>query len=618
MAQGGDPTGTGRGGESIYGAKFEDEITRELKHTGAGVLSMANAGPNTNGSQFFLTLAPTPWLDGKHTIFGRVSHGMDVLKRLGNVQADRTDRDGVCDAYIASGRQVYHCQMPVGQENLLQQGKAQVLLPHRVEDVTPVPVPSLLHALPVQSLASAALGGTGGRAAATLLSSVDSLGRAIVSTFSSSSGKSATSTDSSNYWFHLPLSHSSSSLRLLLISPIDSLTHRSASRLPRPPLPFHCGTLRFPTGTMLLICFCHLPPTLPFPPISPIAPHMAATPDSLCHLAPSPCGITEPGPCCTAISVTGPSTIRVATSCFFPRLVDLHDPASPSPASPLRTFRLPFPPAAVGFLGGTERGRRGGKRRGGEMEGEGEGNAVEGVRLLAVCEGPQLSIWDERAAENGGCIQRITVSPAAEPLYALASTIGSGTGSVTGLVAVGGAERTVAVYDVRKWAARGRWVGCVRQDVMGIAFPVAGGGREEARQEGLEGLSFQSDESVFVWSGDNEVVCGRWTEGEGRAGGVRRAEKGRGKGGSGRGGKGGEWGGIEAGGRGRAQPSREKVNQQYREHQNREQRNREEQNCRGGVCKEDVGSAAGEGIKRATGRRECTSCSNGSMPGVAL
>ncbi|GJP46581.1 hypothetical protein CLOM_g5850 [Closterium sp. NIES-68] len=92
MAQGGDPTGTGRGGESIYGAKFEDEITRELKHTGAGILSMANAGPNTNGSQFFLTLAPTPWLDGKHTIFGRVSHGMEVLKRLGNVQADRTDR----------------------------------------------------------------------------------------------------------------------------------------------------------------------------------------------------------------------------------------------------------------------------------------------------------------------------------------------------------------------------------------------------------------------------------------------------------------------------------------------------------------------------------------------
>eukprot|EP00475_Leptophrys_vorax_P025143 TRINITY_DN35145_c0_g1_i1.p1 TRINITY_DN35145_c0_g1~~TRINITY_DN35145_c0_g1_i1.p1 ORF type:complete len:179 (-),score=11.33 TRINITY_DN35145_c0_g1_i1:174-659(-) len=92
MAQGGDPTGTGRGGESIYGGKFEDEIARDLKHTGAGILSMANAGPNSNGSQFFLTLAPTPWLDGKHTIFGRVTSGMDVLKRLGNVQSDRSDR----------------------------------------------------------------------------------------------------------------------------------------------------------------------------------------------------------------------------------------------------------------------------------------------------------------------------------------------------------------------------------------------------------------------------------------------------------------------------------------------------------------------------------------------
>uniref|UniRef100_A0A0D6R9M9 Peptidyl-prolyl cis-trans isomerase n=1 Tax=Araucaria cunninghamii TaxID=56994 RepID=A0A0D6R9M9_ARACU len=92
MAQGGDPTGTGRGGESIYGPKFEDEITRELKHTGAGILSMANAGPNTNGSQFFLTLAPTPWLDGKHTIFGRVCRGMEVVKRLGNIQTDKNDR----------------------------------------------------------------------------------------------------------------------------------------------------------------------------------------------------------------------------------------------------------------------------------------------------------------------------------------------------------------------------------------------------------------------------------------------------------------------------------------------------------------------------------------------
>mmetsp|Transcript_36683 Transcript_36683/g.44371 ORF Transcript_36683/g.44371 Transcript_36683/m.44371 type:complete len:163 (+) Transcript_36683:188-676(+) len=92
MIQGGDPTGTGRGGESIYGKKFEDEITRELKHTGAGILSMANSGPNTNGSQFFITLAPTPWLDGKHTIFGRVSAGMQVVKRLGAVQCDKTDK----------------------------------------------------------------------------------------------------------------------------------------------------------------------------------------------------------------------------------------------------------------------------------------------------------------------------------------------------------------------------------------------------------------------------------------------------------------------------------------------------------------------------------------------
>ncbi|TVU04523.1 hypothetical protein EJB05_47634, partial [Eragrostis curvula] len=64
IVQGGEPTGTGRGGESIYGAKFEDEIKPELKHTGAGILSMANAGPNTNGSQFFITLAPCQSLDG--------------------------------------------------------------------------------------------------------------------------------------------------------------------------------------------------------------------------------------------------------------------------------------------------------------------------------------------------------------------------------------------------------------------------------------------------------------------------------------------------------------------------------------------------------------------------
>ncbi|KKA18739.1 Peptidylprolyl isomerase [Rasamsonia emersonii CBS 393.64] len=92
MIQGGDPTGTGRGGTSIYGEKFEDEIHPGLKHTGAGVLSMANSGPNTNGSQFFITLAPTPWLDGKHTIFGRVKSGMRVIQRMGLVKTDSEDR----------------------------------------------------------------------------------------------------------------------------------------------------------------------------------------------------------------------------------------------------------------------------------------------------------------------------------------------------------------------------------------------------------------------------------------------------------------------------------------------------------------------------------------------
>ncbi|KAF2202121.1 putative peptidyl prolyl cis-trans isomerase [Delitschia confertaspora ATCC 74209] len=92
MIQGGDPTGTGRGGASIYGEKFEDEIRSELKHTGAGILSMANSGKDTNGSQFFITLAPTPWLDGKHTIFGRVKSGMPVVRKLGLVKTGQEDR----------------------------------------------------------------------------------------------------------------------------------------------------------------------------------------------------------------------------------------------------------------------------------------------------------------------------------------------------------------------------------------------------------------------------------------------------------------------------------------------------------------------------------------------
>lgn len=103
MIQGGDPTGTGRGGSSIFGEKFEDEIKPDLKHTGAGILSMANSGPNTNGSQFFVTLAPTPWLDGKHTIFGRVKSGMKIVQRIGLVKTGAGDKP-VEEVMIVSGR----------------------------------------------------------------------------------------------------------------------------------------------------------------------------------------------------------------------------------------------------------------------------------------------------------------------------------------------------------------------------------------------------------------------------------------------------------------------------------------------------------------------------------
>ncbi len=89
MIQGGDPTGTGRGGESLWGGKFEDEIVPDLKFDEPGLLAMANAGPNTNSSQFFITLVPTPWLNGHHTIFGKVINGMDVVQAIGKVKTSK-------------------------------------------------------------------------------------------------------------------------------------------------------------------------------------------------------------------------------------------------------------------------------------------------------------------------------------------------------------------------------------------------------------------------------------------------------------------------------------------------------------------------------------------------
>lgn len=92
MIQGGDPTGTGSGGQSIWAEPFEDEVSPDVKFDKPGLLAMANAGPHTNGSQFFITTVKTPWLNMDHTIFGEVISGYDVVRKIENAETDAREK----------------------------------------------------------------------------------------------------------------------------------------------------------------------------------------------------------------------------------------------------------------------------------------------------------------------------------------------------------------------------------------------------------------------------------------------------------------------------------------------------------------------------------------------
>ena len=112
MLQGGDPTGTGRGGKSLWGKPFEDEVKSDVKFDRKGLLAMANAGPSTNGSQFFITTVPTPWLNMKHTIFGEVISGYETVEKIENTAVDQNDRpleeQKIIKAYVKNGPRTTH------------------------------------------------------------------------------------------------------------------------------------------------------------------------------------------------------------------------------------------------------------------------------------------------------------------------------------------------------------------------------------------------------------------------------------------------------------------------------------------------------------------------------